>query len=206
MGNFSCGNLDPPPSSGGQSAASSPSALHEDGLTKRFRRCRSPFREPPKSDRHPVGMVIAIARNTHTSEWVEYAFEKPATVSECRVYWFDDTGRGEVRVPAWWRLVYRYGNEWKPVRARESYGVEQDIYNRVAFVADSPGKLRCRRNGGQDRLRDSGQRHHAASSPRADGFPRHAEDHASGFILRNGSCAGRTHLEQDESTCVVFGM
>src|ERR1039457_6676509 len=60
MGNLSCGNLDPPPSSGGQSAASSPSALHEDGLTKRFRRCRSPFREPPKSDRHPVGMVIAI--------------------------------------------------------------------------------------------------------------------------------------------------
>jgi hypothetical protein len=69
---------------------------------------------------------------------VEYAFEKPATVSECRVYWFDDTGRGEVRVPAWWRLLYRDGNEWKPVRARESYGVEQDIYNRVAFVADSP--------------------------------------------------------------------
>src|ERR1022692_2528830 len=116
MGNLSCGNLDPPPSSGGQSAASSPSALHEDGLTKRFRRCRSPFREPPKSDRHPVGMVIAIisesrsasvrnrdrhhlgtliaiARNTHTSEWVEYAFEKPATVSECRVYWFDDGPR-----------------------------------------------------------------------------------------------------------------
>src|ERR1039458_9381772 len=48
MGNLSCGNLDPPPSSGGQSAASSPSALHEDGLTKRFRRCRSPFREPVK--------------------------------------------------------------------------------------------------------------------------------------------------------------
>src|ERR1017187_10249275 len=60
MGNLSCGNLDPPPSSGGQSAASSPSALHEDGLTKRFRRCRSPFREPPKSDRLPVGIVIAI--------------------------------------------------------------------------------------------------------------------------------------------------
>src|ERR1022692_2251806 len=65
MGNLSCGNLDPPPSSGGQAAASSPSALHEDGLTKRFRRCRSPFREPPKSDRHPLGTLIAIARNTH---------------------------------------------------------------------------------------------------------------------------------------------
>src|ERR1017187_1675696 len=67
MGNLSCGNLDPPPSSGGQSAASSPSALHEDGLTKRFRRCRSPFREPPKSDRHPVGMVIAIISESRSA-------------------------------------------------------------------------------------------------------------------------------------------
>src|ERR1019366_5096673 len=67
MGNLSCGNLDPPPSSGGQSAASSPSALYEDGLTKRFRRCRSPFREPPKSDRHPVGMVIAIISESRSA-------------------------------------------------------------------------------------------------------------------------------------------
>src|ERR1022692_205212 len=87
MGNLSCGNLDPPPSSGGQSAASSPSALHEDGLTKRFRRCRSPFREPPKSDRHPVGMVIAIIsesrsasvrnRDRHRSEYAHHlGYEK----------------------------------------------------------------------------------------------------------------------------------
>src|ERR1039458_4750506 len=67
MGNLSCGNLDPPPSSGGQSAASSPSALHEDGLTKRFRRWRSPFREPPKSHRHPVGMVIAIISESRSA-------------------------------------------------------------------------------------------------------------------------------------------
>src|ERR1017187_6780222 len=79
MGNLSCGNLDPPPYSGGQSAASSPSALHEDGLTKRFRRCRSPFREPPKSDRHHLGTLIAIARNTQ-------AFEagKPAMIIDAK--------------------------------------------------------------------------------------------------------------------------
>ena len=34
-----------------------------------------------------------------STEWVEYAFDKPATVSECELYWFDDTGHGEVRVP-----------------------------------------------------------------------------------------------------------
>src|SRR5437867_5896493 len=41
-----------------------------------------------------------------TTEWVEYAFEKPALVSESELYWFDDTGRGEVRVPASWRILY----------------------------------------------------------------------------------------------------
>ena len=34
-----------------------------------------------------------------TSEWIEYAFEQPARVSGVEVYWFDDTGRGQVRVP-----------------------------------------------------------------------------------------------------------
>jgi hypothetical protein len=77
-----------------------------------------------------------------TSEWVEYAFAKPATVSQCQVYWFDDTGRGEVRVPASWRLLYREGSEWKPVLAREPYGVEKDAYNRVAFEPVSTSGLR----------------------------------------------------------------
>ena len=36
-------------------------------------------------------------------------FAKPASVSEAQVYWFDDTGRGSVRVPQTWRLLYRDG-------------------------------------------------------------------------------------------------
>jgi hypothetical protein len=40
------------------------------------------------------------------TEWVEYAFPKAATVSESELYWFDDTGRGGVRVPASWRLLW----------------------------------------------------------------------------------------------------
>jgi hypothetical protein len=77
-----------------------------------------------------------------TSEWVEYSFEKPGTVSECRVYWFDDTGHGEVRVPASWRLLYRDGSEWKPVEPHEPYGVERDGYNRVTFRPVTTSGLR----------------------------------------------------------------
>jgi DUF1680 family protein len=67
------------------------------------------------------------------TEWVEYAFEKTSSVSQTEVYWFDDTGRGEVRVPASWRLLYKVGDEWKPVEITEPYAVEKDKYNRVSF-------------------------------------------------------------------------
>jgi hypothetical protein len=77
-----------------------------------------------------------------TVEWVEYAFEKEATVSETEVYWFDDTGAGECRVPASWRVFYREGDQWKPVEAAQSYGVEKDRYNRVAFKAVTTTGLR----------------------------------------------------------------
>jgi uncharacterized protein len=68
-----------------------------------------------------------------SSEWVEYAFEKPETVSSSELYWFDDTGRGEVRVPSLWRILYRDGDDWKPVENASSYGVEKDKYNKLTF-------------------------------------------------------------------------
>jgi len=68
-----------------------------------------------------------------TTEWIEYAFEKTATVSQVEVYWFDDTGRGEVHVPASWRILYKVGDEWKPVENAGAYGVEKDRYNGVTF-------------------------------------------------------------------------
>jgi len=68
-----------------------------------------------------------------TTEWAEYAFAQPATISETQVYWFDDTGRGEVRVPASWRVLYKDGDQWKAVETDGPYGVEKDKYNKVSF-------------------------------------------------------------------------
>jgi len=68
-----------------------------------------------------------------TTEWVEYAFEKPATVSESEVYWFDDTGVGECRVPAGWRILYKKDGQWTPIENTGGYGVDKDRYNRVTF-------------------------------------------------------------------------
>jgi hypothetical protein len=77
-----------------------------------------------------------------TTEWVQYDFAKPSTVSETELYFFDDTGHGGVRVPASWRLLYKDGNEWKPVEAAGPYGVEKDRFNRVTFKPVTTTALR----------------------------------------------------------------
>ncbi|PYR77111.1 MAG: six-hairpin glycosidase [Acidobacteria bacterium] len=77
-----------------------------------------------------------------TTEWIEYAFEKPTAVSEVQVYWFDDTGRGEVRVPASWRLLYKDGDGWKPVAAAGPYGIERNRFNAVRFDPVTTSGLR----------------------------------------------------------------
>jgi DUF1680 family protein len=69
-----------------------------------------------------------------TAEWIEFAFDAPVRVSETSVYWFDDTGGGGCRVPASWRVFYRSGKEWLPVKAADAYGVAKDGWNTVKFA------------------------------------------------------------------------
>ena len=75
-------------------------------------------------------------------EWVELTLAKPSAVSEAEVYWFDDTGRGGVRVPASWRLLYKSGNEWKPVAATSPFGVARDAWNKLTFTPVLTSALR----------------------------------------------------------------
>jgi hypothetical protein len=77
-----------------------------------------------------------------TAEWVEYQFAAPAKVSRVEVYWFDDTGRGECRLPASWRLLYRAGGEWKPVANPSGFGCAGDKYNVTTFDAVETDGLR----------------------------------------------------------------
>ncbi len=68
-----------------------------------------------------------------TTEWLQYDFPKAQSVSETQVFWFDDTGNGGVKVPARWRLLYKDGDQWKPVENTAPYGVAIDKYNVVTF-------------------------------------------------------------------------
>jgi hypothetical protein len=76
------------------------------------------------------------------TEWIETTFARPASVSEIQVYWFDDTGRGGVRVPASWRLFYKNGDQWTPVEATGAFGVERNTWNTVSFKPVTSTALR----------------------------------------------------------------
>ncbi|NLH17093.1 MAG: glycoside hydrolase family 127 protein, partial [Phycisphaerae bacterium] len=77
-----------------------------------------------------------------TTEWIQYDLAERAKVTSCQVYWFDDTGHGECRVPKSWRILYRTGGEWKPVTGVSAYGVAKDALNAVKFDSVETDGLR----------------------------------------------------------------
>jgi hypothetical protein len=97
--------------------------------------------EPENSNDHSHGYLHWWPKKG-TSEWVEYEFEKPATISETSVYWFDDTGEGECRVPASWKAFAKAGDKWLPMKNVRAYGVAKDAYNTVRFVPVTTTGLR----------------------------------------------------------------
>ena len=88
--------------------------------------------EPENSNDHSVGYLHWWPKKG-TTEWVSYEWSSPVKISGVAVYWFDDTGEGECRVPASWKLYYKKGSEWVEVKSKGAYGVEKDKYNVVKF-------------------------------------------------------------------------
>lgn len=77
-----------------------------------------------------------------TEEWAQYTWPKPVTASGAKVYWFDDTGRGECRLPASWRIEFLDDNQWKSVAVRGDYPVVKDQWCEVAFAPIKTTALR----------------------------------------------------------------
>ncbi len=77
-----------------------------------------------------------------TEEWVAYEFPEVTEVRSVEVYWFDDTGLGECRLPESWVVEWRDGDNWREVKGASDYPVALDTFNTVAF---SPVKTRALR-------------------------------------------------------------
>jgi hypothetical protein len=88
--------------------------------------------EPKSSNDHSIPR-FTWWDHRGTAEWVQRDFGKIRTVSSVELYWYDDTGAGQCRVPQSWRLLYQDGERWLPVRGPTGYGTKADAYNRVTF-------------------------------------------------------------------------
>jgi DUF1680 family protein len=97
--------------------------------------------EPSRSGDHGLAR-LTFFDHRGTKEWVQYDFPAARKVSAVEVYWFDDTGRGQCRVPQSWKLLYQDGDAWKPVEGASDYGTALDKYNRAAFVPVETTALR----------------------------------------------------------------
>jgi hypothetical protein len=128
--------LPPPPTLAGESKITASHVWSMDTLS-----AVNDGEEPKNSMDHDVPR-LTFWDHRGTTEWVQYDFKAPATVSAVEVYWFDDTGRGGCRVPASWSLQYHDGSQWKPVTGVTEYGVKRDTYNRVAFTPVTTPALR----------------------------------------------------------------
>lgn len=64
-----------------------------------------------------------------TKEWVQFDFDQARKVSAVEVYWFDDTGVGQCRIPKSWRLLHRTAAEWKPVANAANQAPVKDGWN-----------------------------------------------------------------------------
>jgi DUF1680 family protein len=90
--------------------------------------------EEPKNSNDQGIPRLTFWDHKGTTEWVQYDFKSATAVSAVEVYWFDDTGNGGCRVPASWQMLFKDGNEWKPVAGASEYGVRKDAYNRTTFA------------------------------------------------------------------------
>ncbi|HEV8287252.1 MAG TPA: beta-L-arabinofuranosidase domain-containing protein [Chitinophagaceae bacterium] len=69
----------------------------------------------------------------NTLEWVQYDFDQEYSVSESSVYWFDDGPSGGCRIPASWKILYKEGDNWIPVKNLTPYEISKDKYNSIKF-------------------------------------------------------------------------
>jgi len=67
-------------------------------------------------------------------EWVQYSLPKATRVTGVSVYWFDDTGHGECRVPQSCRVMWRDGAQWKSAPGETGVPVAKDTFNTASFT------------------------------------------------------------------------
>jgi hypothetical protein len=82
-----------------------------------------------------------------STEWTELDFPKTATVSKTRIFWFADRFvHGGCDLPQSWTILYKNGDDWKPVENIGVYGVAPGRFNEVKFKPVKTSALQVKVN------------------------------------------------------------
>ncbi|MBO9682534.1 MAG: glycoside hydrolase family 127 protein [Flavisolibacter sp.] len=87
----------------------------------------------PKNSNDHSAIYLHWWPKKNTLEWIQYDFDQEYTVSESSVYWFDDGPFGGCRIPASWKVLYKDGDKWVPVKNLTPYEISKDKYNGIRF-------------------------------------------------------------------------
>jgi hypothetical protein len=97
--------------------------------------------EPANSNDQDVPRMTWWPRQG-SAEWVQFDFPQAKKVTGTSVYWFDDTGAGQCRVPASAQLLYKTDDGWKPVPGADAVGTKRNAWNQIRFPAIETTGLR----------------------------------------------------------------
>ncbi len=87
---------------------------------------------PTASNDHSIPRYTAWPHKG-TTEWIQYEFNTPREISRTSVYWFDDTGRGECRIPQSWEVEYLDGQTWKKIQGTEELPAHLNQFDTATF-------------------------------------------------------------------------
>lgn len=88
--------------------------------------------DPQNSDDHSMP-YLHWWPTKDTSEYVQYDFDTVHTVSQSKVYWYDDKPWGGCAIPASYKIYYKKNGEWVPVKNTAPYAISKDRYNILDF-------------------------------------------------------------------------
>lgn len=81
------------------------------------------------------GTAVSWEPVTGTEEWAIFRFDEPQRVGAIDIYWLDDAGQGNARVPERWSIdTEDMDGSWTPVRHASAFGTEKDTTNRTTFM------------------------------------------------------------------------
>jgi hypothetical protein len=88
----------------------------------------------PESSADSSALQLDFWPHKGTTEWLQFEWDEKHEIYCVKIYWFDDTGRGECRVPKSWKVLYRQAEgKFKTVNNNTPYLIQKDTFNKVSF-------------------------------------------------------------------------